>query len=244
MFALDAGRRQDRVERSRAALEIAGRVRRRGAGRGAGHGRRRLLVGRTQRLSLREWPRAVAGRAVAHRHLDLGVERCRTSMPTPVIDRGRVYAVGQGGRMVALELVTGQRLWEQNFAGISTPWVAGEWLFVVTDDARLVCLVARERQGRAGSRSCRGFSNEKKQDGPDHLGRPGARGRSADAGQFARARSSTSSPTRRRRSAATIETKVRRSRCRRRREQHACTCSTRRGGSRAYRLSRDGQPSA
>ena len=42
--------------------------------------------------------------------------------------------------MVALELVTGQRLWEQNFAGISTPWVAGEWLFVVTDDARLVCL--------------------------------------------------------------------------------------------------------
>ena len=31
-------------------------------------------------------------------------------------------------------------MWEQNFAGISTPWVAGEWLFVVTDDARLVCL--------------------------------------------------------------------------------------------------------
>ena len=47
----------------------------------------------------------------------------------PVIDQGRAYAVGQGGRMVALELATGQRLWEQNFAGISTPWIAGEWLF-------------------------------------------------------------------------------------------------------------------
>ena len=58
----------------------------------------------------------------------------------PVIDNGRVYAVGQGGRMVALELGTGQRLWEQNFAGISTPWIAGEWLFVVTDDARQICL--------------------------------------------------------------------------------------------------------
>ena len=58
----------------------------------------------------------------------------------PVIDSGRVYAVGQGGRMVALELVSGQRLWEQNLAGISTPWVAGEWIFVVTDDARLMCL--------------------------------------------------------------------------------------------------------
>ncbi|CAN5460627.1 hypothetical protein BH09PSE4_BH09PSE4_18770 [soil metagenome] len=58
----------------------------------------------------------------------------------PVIDQGRVYAVGQGGRMVALEIVSGQRLWEQNFAGISTPWVAGEWLFVVTDDGKLICL--------------------------------------------------------------------------------------------------------
>ena len=43
----------------------------------------------------------------------------------PVIDQGQVYAVGQGGRMVALEIVTGQRLWEQDFAGLSTPWVAG-----------------------------------------------------------------------------------------------------------------------
>ena len=58
----------------------------------------------------------------------------------PVIDAGRVYAVGQGGRMVALELTTGQRLWELNIAGISTPWVAGEWIFVVTDDARLLCI--------------------------------------------------------------------------------------------------------
>jgi len=58
----------------------------------------------------------------------------------PVIDRGVVYALGQGGRMVALEITTGQRLWEQNFAGLSTPAVVGEWVFIVTDDARLVCL--------------------------------------------------------------------------------------------------------
>jgi outer membrane protein assembly factor BamB len=58
----------------------------------------------------------------------------------PVIDQGRVYAVGQGGRMVALELVTGQRIWEINVAGISTPWVAGNWIFVVTDEAQLLAL--------------------------------------------------------------------------------------------------------
>jgi len=58
----------------------------------------------------------------------------------PVIDQGRVFAIGQGGRMVAIELITGQRLWEMNVAGLSTPWVAGDWLFVVTDDARLLCV--------------------------------------------------------------------------------------------------------
>jgi outer membrane protein assembly factor BamB len=58
----------------------------------------------------------------------------------PVIDQGKVYAVGQGGRMVAMDLITGQRLWEINIAGIETPWVAGEWLFVVTDDAKLLCI--------------------------------------------------------------------------------------------------------
>jgi outer membrane protein assembly factor BamB len=57
-----------------------------------------------------------------------------------VIDRGRVFAVGQGGRMISVDLGTGQRLWEINVAGISTPWVAGEWVFVVTDDARLLCI--------------------------------------------------------------------------------------------------------
>jgi len=58
----------------------------------------------------------------------------------PVIDQGRVFAVGQGGRMVAVELITGQRAWEINIAGISTPWVAGDWVFVVTDRAQLLAV--------------------------------------------------------------------------------------------------------
>lgn len=58
----------------------------------------------------------------------------------PVIDQGRVFAVGQGGRMVAVELITGQRAWEINIAGISTPRVAGDWVFVVTDRAQLLAI--------------------------------------------------------------------------------------------------------
>ena len=58
----------------------------------------------------------------------------------PVIDSGQVIAVGQGGRMVALDILTGQRQWELNLAGIDTPWVAGDWIFVVTDQAKIICV--------------------------------------------------------------------------------------------------------
>jgi outer membrane protein assembly factor BamB len=58
----------------------------------------------------------------------------------PVIDSGQVFAVGQGGRMVALDLTTGQRIWELNIAGISTPWLVGDWIYVVTDEAKLLCI--------------------------------------------------------------------------------------------------------
>jgi outer membrane protein assembly factor BamB len=58
----------------------------------------------------------------------------------PVIDNGQVFAVGQGGRMVALDITSGQRIWELNIAGIATPWVAGDGVFVVTDDAKLACI--------------------------------------------------------------------------------------------------------
>jgi len=59
---------------------------------------------------------------------------------SPVVDNGQVFAVGQGGRMVAIDLLSGQRIWELNLAGISTPWVAGDWVFVSTDDAKLVAV--------------------------------------------------------------------------------------------------------
>ncbi len=58
----------------------------------------------------------------------------------PIIDSGQVFALGQGGRMAAYELVTGQRMWELNLAGISTPAVAGDWVFTLTDDATLLAI--------------------------------------------------------------------------------------------------------
>lgn len=59
---------------------------------------------------------------------------------SPVIDRGRVFAISHGGRMAALELATGQRIWERDFAGVNAPWPAGDWVFAVTVESELVAL--------------------------------------------------------------------------------------------------------
>ncbi|MXP31865.1 PQQ-binding-like beta-propeller repeat protein [Erythrobacter jejuensis] len=83
----------------------------------------------------------------------------------PIIDNGRVYALGQGGRMAAYELVTGQRIWELNLAGISTPAIAGEWVFTLTDDARLLAIARATGKVRWVSQLAR-FRDEKDKEGP------------------------------------------------------------------------------
>jgi outer membrane protein assembly factor BamB len=45
--------------------------------------------------------------------------------------------------MVALDLFSGQRIWELNFGGISTPWLAGDWVFAVNDKAQLIAIARR-----------------------------------------------------------------------------------------------------
>lgn len=62
----------------------------------------------------------------------------------PVIDRGIVYAISHAGRMVAIDLRTGERLWDQDLAGVQTPWVVGDFIFLITVDNQLVCLSRRE----------------------------------------------------------------------------------------------------
>jgi outer membrane protein assembly factor BamB len=78
--------------------------------------------------------------ALARTSISISVATLSDIDASPVIDNGQVFAVGQGGRMVAIDLLTGQRAWELNIAGISTPWVAGDWVFVVTDDAKLIAI--------------------------------------------------------------------------------------------------------
>lgn len=58
----------------------------------------------------------------------------------PVIDRGRVFAVSHSGRMAAIDLRTGDRVWEQEIASSGSPWAVGDYVFVLADDNEVVCL--------------------------------------------------------------------------------------------------------
>ncbi|MGN6154809.1 MAG: outer membrane protein assembly factor BamB family protein [Sphingomicrobium sp.] len=89
----------------------------------------------------------------------------------PVIDNGQVIAIGQGGRMVGMELITGQRMWELNLAGIATPWVAGDWVFVVTSDAKLMA-IARNNGKVRWITQLPEFRNAKSKNGPINYAGP------------------------------------------------------------------------
>ena len=62
----------------------------------------------------------------------------------PVIDQGRVFAVSHSGRMAAIDLRRGDRVWEQQIASSHSPWVVGDYVFVLANDNALVCLTHKE----------------------------------------------------------------------------------------------------
>ncbi|MBH1991766.1 MAG: PQQ-binding-like beta-propeller repeat protein [Sphingomonadaceae bacterium] len=107
--------------------------------------------------------RTLWGDALSRTSISTAVATLTDIDADPVIDRGRVFAIGQGGRMASYELTSGQRLWEINIAGISTPWVVGEWVFAVTSDAKLLC-VARATGKIRWISQLRRWQKEKKKD--------------------------------------------------------------------------------
>lgn len=64
----------------------------------------------------------------------------------PVIDEGRVYVVSHSGRLAAIELRTGTRVWDVDVGALQTPWVAGDYVYILTNDGKLACI--RRDNGR------------------------------------------------------------------------------------------------
>ncbi|MGF1544076.1 MAG: PQQ-binding-like beta-propeller repeat protein [Parvularculaceae bacterium] len=83
---------------------------------------------------------------------------------SPVIDRGLVYVVSHAGQLTAIDIRTGDRVWETPIQGVQMPWVAGDYIFIVSVDAELVCL-AREDGAVVWIAELDRFENEKKRKG-------------------------------------------------------------------------------
>ena len=64
----------------------------------------------------------------------------------PVIDRDRVYVTSHGGRTVAIDLRSGERIWTADVGSLETPWALGDYVLLMSLDGQLVNL-SRE-QGR------------------------------------------------------------------------------------------------
>ncbi len=83
----------------------------------------------------------------------------------PVVDRGVVYAMSNSGRFAAISLRTGQRLWDVEIAGTESPWVAGEFIYVLSNSNELICLTRADRKVRWVQRLER-YENPDKQRDP------------------------------------------------------------------------------
>jgi outer membrane protein assembly factor BamB len=64
----------------------------------------------------------------------------------PVIDRGIVFANSHAGRLVAIDIRTGERVWTIDVGGTQRPWVVGDYVYVITDNAQVLCV--RRADGR------------------------------------------------------------------------------------------------
>jgi len=90
-----------------------------------------------------------------------GLSQLSAIVGLPVIDQGRVFVGSLGGIVLSLDLPTGRRLWEKDFATDQTSWAAGDWVFQLSTDQQLAALSADTGQVK-WARQLPPFKNMKK----------------------------------------------------------------------------------
>lgn len=58
----------------------------------------------------------------------------------PAMVGGVTYSIGHGGKFVATQQASGERIWGLDIAGVQRPWVAGDTVFVVDTRGQLVAV--------------------------------------------------------------------------------------------------------
>ena len=77
----------------------------------------------------------------------LGASEGRASGPDflsirglPVVVNGLIYAIGMGGLLICNDVPSGRRVWERQVAGEDTPFIAGDWMFVISAQQELAAI--------------------------------------------------------------------------------------------------------
>ena len=63
--------------------------------------------------------------------------------------------------MVSIDLRTGDRIWEQDIGGVHAPWVAGDFIYVLSASNELICLTRADGRVR-WTRALPEWENEEK----------------------------------------------------------------------------------
>lgn len=59
----------------------------------------------------------------------------------PVVDGNIVFVAGNNGITAAVNMLSGQRIWQQQLSSINTPWLAGDEIFILSEDNILINMV-------------------------------------------------------------------------------------------------------
>jgi outer membrane protein assembly factor BamB len=89
----------------------------------------------------------------------------------PVADRDRLIAVSNSGNMAAFDINRGGRVWTAAIASNQTPWVAGDFIFVISTDAEIICLTRDDGRVRWIQALPR-YADEADQEDPIHWSGP------------------------------------------------------------------------
>ncbi len=69
-----------------------------------------------------------------------GIQSISAISGLPVLDSGLVIAASYGAKIVAIDERTGQRVWQRDIGSAQTPWVAGDWVYVLSTNNEVVAL--------------------------------------------------------------------------------------------------------
>lgn len=59
---------------------------------------------------------------------------------TPLVKDNIIYAIGNGGLMMAMNIADGKYLWKRKISGLANFWLAGDFLFVINNNNQLLAI--------------------------------------------------------------------------------------------------------